>query len=111
METRMYATESYEAPDVDDDSIPESVSVGPSQSLFILVLSIDHFNTTQRHLICVYRSTNLRATAFYCGYSAGAPTQIRKWGDKFGERSEPKNFFAPGGIIPPRNSKTNIALV
>ena len=31
----------------------------------------------------------------------GAPTQIRKWGDKFGERSEPKKFLLLGGIIPP----------
>ena len=31
----------------------------------------------------------------------GAPTQIRKWGDKFGERSEPKKIFAPGGDNPP----------
>jgi len=44
METRMYATESQEAPDVDDDSMPESVSAGPS--LPTLVLSI---TTLHRH--------------------------------------------------------------
>jgi hypothetical protein len=30
-------------------------------------------------------------------------------GDNYGERSEPKNFFARGGDNPPRNSKTNDA--
>jgi hypothetical protein len=40
---------------------------------------------------------------------AGAPTQIRKWGDNYGERSEPKKFFARRGDNPPRNSKTNNA--
>jgi hypothetical protein len=30
-------------------------------------------------------------------------------GDNYGERSEPKNFFARGGDNPPRNSKTNNA--
>jgi hypothetical protein len=29
-------------------------------------------------------------------YRTGAPTQVQKWGDKYGERSEPKNFFAHG---------------
>jgi hypothetical protein len=39
----------------------------------------------------------------------GAPTQIRKWGDNYGERSEPTKFFARGGHNPSRNSKTNNA--
>jgi hypothetical protein len=28
---------------------------------------------------------------------SGAPTQIRKWADSYGERSEPKNFLLAGG--------------
>ena len=30
----------------------------------------------------------------------GAPTQLRNWGDYYGERSEPKKLFT-WGIIPP----------
>jgi hypothetical protein len=36
---------------------------------------------------------------------AGAPTQIRKWGDNYGERSETKNFFCSWGIIHPETAK------
>jgi hypothetical protein len=28
---------------------------------------------------------------------AGAPNQVRKWGDNYGARSEPKNFFLLAG--------------
>jgi hypothetical protein len=38
-------------------------------------------------------------------FLTGAPIQVRKWGDKYGERSEPKNFFARRGIIHPETTK------
>lgn len=37
--------------------------------------------------------------------TSGAPTQIRKWGDNYGERSEPKKFYTRGEIIHPETAK------
>jgi hypothetical protein len=39
----------------------------------------------------------------------GRRLRLASEGDNYGERSEPKNFFAHGGDNPPRNSKTNNA--
>ena len=47
----------------------------------------------------------------YMTFAQGRRLRFASGGDKFGERSEPKKFLLLGGIIPPRNSNTNIALV
>jgi hypothetical protein len=60
---------------------------------------------------CLEHEVSLRDYINFQGHDtlqAGAPTQIQKWGDNYGERSEPKNFFARGEIIPPETTKLAI---
>jgi hypothetical protein len=81
--------------DIDIETIILEWSRGNKNVLMLLVIvRIYSFNTA---IVLGSVTAGLSHT--------GALTRIHKWGDNYGERSEPKNFFARGGIINPETAK------